>query len=220
MNKQTTAAEAVKQIGDGASVMIGGFFHGGQPHALVRALDAQGSKDLTVISLDAGNERCAIYPLIASGKVVHHYVSHMGRNPGAGKLMLEGRMKVTLVPQGTLAERMRAKGAGLGGFLTPTGVGTEVEEGKRRLTVDGKDYLLELPLGADFALIKAHTADEMGNLVFRGPTRNMNIVMATAGKVVIAEVEHIVKVGEVDPNHVHIPGILVDYLVKGEKFHG
>lgn len=220
MSKIITATEAAMHIRDGMCIMIGGFFHGGQPQALIRALDAQGTKDLTLISLDAGNERCASYGFIASGKVIHHYVSHMGRNPGAGKLMLEGKMKVTLVPQGTMAERIRAGGAGLGGILTPTGVGTEVEEGKQRITIGGKDYLLELPLKADVAFIKAHTADEKGNLVFHGTTRNMNTVMATAADVVVAEVEHIVKAGEIDPDHVHIPGLLVDYLVKGEKFHG
>lgn len=149
-----------------------------------------------------------------AGLVKKVITSHIGTNPVTGKLMNEGKIEVELVPQGTLAERIRAYGAGLGGILTPTGVGTMVEEGKQKITVNGKEYLLELPLGADIALIRGSIVDEFGNIYYKGTTRNFNPIMALAAKTVIVEAEKIVKVGEIKPEDVMTPGVLVDYIVK------
>lgn len=216
MGKILTAAQAVARIQNGDTVMVGGFFSAGAPNELVQALLDQGTKDLHVIANDAQHDKCALYDLIASERLCSLTTSHMGRNPVAGQLMLEGKLEVRLFPQGTLCEKIRHGGAGLGGFLTPTGLGSVVEEGKQILEIDGKRYILELPLHANVALIAAHTADELGNLMFQGSTRNTNVVMATAADFVIAQVEHIVPAGEIDPNHVHVPCIFVDAIVQGE----
>jgi acetate CoA/acetoacetate CoA-transferase alpha subunit len=194
--------------------MIGGFLCVGTPEGLVDEVLAKGSKDLTVIGNDTGFPERGIGKLIVARRVRKAVASHIGTNPETGRQMHSGETEVVLVPQGTLAEQVRAAGAGLGGVLTPTGVGTVVEEGKQKLTIEGKEYLLELPLHADFALIKAHKADEKGNLVYRRAARNFNPLMAMAAKVVVAEVEEIVPVGAIDPDEVMTPGLFVTYVVR------
>lgn len=214
MNKVKTLEEAWAMFRDGQTIMFGGFLAVGTPEALVDGLVKKGVKDLTVIGNDTSYVDRGIGRLIASRQIKKAIVSHIGTNKETGRQMTAGELDVELVPQGTLAERIRAAGAGLGGFLTPTGVGTIVEEGKQRLTINGKDYLLELPLRADIAILKAWKADKSGNLVYRRATRNFNPLMALAADFVIAEVEQIVEIGELDPDHVVTPGTLVDMIVK------
>ena len=217
MNKIVSIEEAISHIKDGMTIMIGGFLGCGSPHRLIDALVEKGVKDLTLICNDSG------FPEIGSGKLVVNrqikklIASHIGTNRETGNQMNAGEMEVVLVPQGTLAEQVRAGGSGLGGFLTPTGVGTVVEEGKEKIEIDGKTYLLELPLRADVALIAGHTVDKFGNIVYHGATRNFNNLMATAADLVIVEAEEIVEVGAIEPNHVVTPGIFVDYIVGGGK---
>jgi len=213
-NKIKNIKDAVKAVKNGDTVMVGGFLQCGQPQHLVGALTETGVRDLTLISSDTGSMETSNYGLLQSGKVIRVMASYIGGNPEAGNFMITGKAEVTLVPQGTLAERIRAGGAGLGGFLSPVGVGTVVEEGKQKLSVDGKDYLLELPLRANVALIKADRADKAGNLRITGTARNFNVLMATAADHVVAEVSEIVETGEIDPNDVTVPGIFVDVLVK------
>ncbi|MDP3487930.1 MAG: acetate CoA-transferase subunit alpha [Bacillota bacterium] len=213
-SKIRTATEALAELKDGMTVMIGGFLGVGAPEGLVTEVLDKGIKDLTVIGNDTGFPDKGIGRLIMAKRVKKAVASHVGTNPETGRQMNAGETEVVLVPQGTLAEQVRAAGAGLGGILTPTGVGTVVEEGKQKLTIDGKEYLLELPMHADFALINAYKADEKGNLVYRRSARNFNPLMAMAAKVVVAEVEHIVPVGEIDPDEVITPGLFVTYLVK------
>lgn len=220
MNKITTAEEAIAVIPDGARIMWGGFFHGGLPQLLIRTLHESGRRNLSVISLDSGDTNCASFEFLGTDQVVEFTASHVGRNPHITRRANAKELKLNLVPQGTLVERIRAAGYGLGGILTPTGVGTLVEEGKQVIEVNGKKYLLELPIFADFAFVRATVADEGGNLVFHGTTRNYNTSMAMAAKNVIAEVEKIVKIGELDPDLVHVPGVLVDELVLGDAFNG
>jgi len=207
--------EVVGKVTDGSRVMIGGFMTCGTPVNLVRELVKKGVRDLTVICNDTGLQGDGIGMLISADAVKHLIVSHIGTNPETGRKMIEGKIQVDLVPQGTLAERIRCAGAGLGGVLTPTGVGTIVAEGKEHVEVDGRTYLLEKPLPADFALIKAWKADRKGNLIYRKSTRNFNPLMAMAADCVIAEVEEIVEVGEIDPGEVVTPGIFIDFLTKG-----
>jgi acetate CoA/acetoacetate CoA-transferase alpha subunit len=194
--------------------MIGGFLCVGTPELLVDALVKKGVRDLTIIGNDTGYPDRGIGKLIVSGQTKKAIVSHIGTNKETGRLMNTGELEVDLVPQGTLAERIRSAGAGLGGFLTPTGVGTIVEEGKQTLTIDGKKYLLELPLKADIALLKAWKADKLGNLVYRRAARNFNPLMAFSAELVIVEAEEIVEVGELDQDEVVTPGTLVDIIVK------
>ncbi len=193
--------------------MIGGFIGVGTPENIVDALVAKGVKDLTVIANDTCVPGKGIGKLVATKQIKKLIVSHIGTNPETGRQMNAGETEVELVPQGTLAERIRAGGAGLGGILTPTGVGTIVEEGKKTIEIDSKKYLLELPLKADFALLKAYMADEDGNLVYRASARNFNPMMAMAADYVAAEVEHLVAAGEIPPNEVMTPGILVDAVI-------
>ncbi|MBC7332531.1 MAG: CoA transferase subunit A [Synergistetes bacterium] len=209
--------EAVKDIPDGATIMVGGFNIGGVPYTLIEALLQHGVKDLTLICNDTAYEDVGHGKLIANGQVKKVIASHIGLNKVTQKLYNEGKLDVEFVPQGTLAERIRAGGFGLGGVLTPTGLGTLAEEGKQVLEINGKRYILELPLRADFALIKAKKADRMGNLYYWGNARNFNPLMAFAADVVIAEVEELVEVGEIDPNDVHTPGILVDRIVLSRR---
>ncbi len=218
--KRVSAQEAVAGLNDGAVVMIGGFMSNGTPEVLIDALIAKGVKNLTVIANDSGTPGTGIGRLIEHGSVGKLIASHIGLNPLTGRLMNEGKLEVQLVPQGTLAEQIRAGGAGLGGVLTPTGLGTEVQDGKEVLEVNGRKYLLELPLQADFALIRASVADEMGNLFYRATTRNFNPLMATAAQTVIAAAEEIVAVGGIDPEAVATPGIFVDYLIGGGPYVG
>lgn len=206
--------EALVGVKDGDIVMIGGFLQCGHPDQLVEALCNCSVKDLTIISNDTGTTETSSYNLIKSGKVNRIMASYVGANPETGRLMNSGEAEVILIPQGTLAEKIRSGGAGLGGFLTKVGVGTVVEEGKQKLTIDGTDYLLELPLKANIALIKADTADKSGNLLISGSARNFNVLMATAADYVVAQADNIVETGELDANHVTVPGIFIDAIVK------
>ncbi|MDI3517989.1 MAG: acetate CoA/acetoacetate CoA-transferase alpha subunit [Caldanaerobacter sp.] len=215
MRKVVTFEELKPLFKDGMTLMIGGFLANGTPERLIDLLIELNVKDLTIIANDTSFPDRGIGRLVVAGLVKKVITSHIGTNPVTGKLMNEGKIEVELVPQGTLAERIRAYGAGLGGILTPTGVGTMVEEGKQKITVNGKEYLLELPLGADIALIRGSIVDEFGNIYYKGTTRNFNPIMALAAKTVIVEAEKIVKVGEIKPEDVMTPGVLVDYIVKG-----
>ncbi|MFR5880316.1 CoA transferase subunit A [Cloacibacillus evryensis] len=215
-----SAQEAVKCIKNGNSVMVGGFNYGGIPYTLTDALYEQGTDQLTLISNDTIYEFCGQGKLVAGGRCRKVIASHVGLNKTTGRLFHEGKMDLELFPQGTYVEKIRAGGAGLGGFLTPTGVGTVVEEGKQIIEVDGKKYILELPLTADVALIRAFRADRMGNLTYTGTNKNFNPTMATAAKIVIAEVDEVVNVGELDPDNIATQGILVDMLVlKGDSVY-
>lgn len=215
MSKITTIEQAMQNIEDGMTLMIAGFLAVGTPEVLVDALAVQGTKQLTVIANDTAFPDKGIGKLVVDGRLKKVIVSHIGTNPETGRQMNAGKIEVELVPQGTLAERVRAGGAGLGGILTPTGIGTMVAEGKEVITVDGKGFLLEKPLRADVALIKAYQADTAGNLVFRCSARNFNPLMAMAAKVVIVEAENIVEAGQIDPDQVMTPGIFVDWIVQG-----
>jgi acetate CoA/acetoacetate CoA-transferase alpha subunit len=217
------AEEAVKQIKDGSVIMVGGFMGCGTPLSIVDALDRQGTKDLTLICNDTAiynpdkNLVTGVAPLVVNKRFKKIIASHIGTNRETGRQMNSGETQVELVPQGTLAEKIRAAGFGLGGFLTPTGVGTEVENGKQIIEINGNKYLLELPLFADFALLKAKKADKAGNLIYSKSARNFNPIMATAAKVVIAEVDEIVEIGELDPDDIVTPFIFVSILVLNEK---
>ncbi len=215
MAKIISAAEAAAKVQDGMTVMVGGFLGCGTPQTLVDQVLAQGTKDLTLVCNDTAFPDSGVGKLVVSRQFKKVIVSHIGTNPETGRQMNAGELDVALVPQGTLAEQIRSAGFGLGGILTPTGVGTPVEAGKQKLTIDGKDYLLELPIKADVALIKAYKADKAGNLVFRKAARNFNPLMATAAQVVIVEAQNIVEIGEIDPDEVMTPGIFVNYLVQG-----
>ncbi len=212
--------EAVKCIKPGDSVMVGGFNYGGIPYTLTDALYDQGTDQLTLISNDTIYEFCGQGKLVAGGRCKKVIASHVGLNKTTGRLFHEGKLELELYPQGTFVEKIRAGGTGLGGFLTPTGVGTVVEEGKQVLEVGGKKYILELPLTADVALIRAYRADRMGNLTYRGTNKNFNPTMAGAAKIVIAEVDEIVNVGCLDPERIETQGILIDILVlKGDSIY-
>jgi acetate CoA/acetoacetate CoA-transferase alpha subunit len=215
-----SAEEAVTHVKPGSSVMIGGFNYGGIPYTLVDALVAAGTKELTLIANDTAYDDVGHGKLVAGGQVKKVIASHVGLNKSTQRLFNEGKLELELVPQGSFVERIRAGGFGLGGFLTPTGVGTVCEEGKRIIEIEGRRYILELPLKADVALIRGYRADRYGNLVYFGTNRNFNPAMATAADLVIAEVDAILEVGELDPNDVVTPGILVDILVlKGDSYY-
>lgn len=214
MNKVTTIAQALASMQDGMTVMIGGFLGVGTPELLVDALIAKGIKDLTVIANDTAFSDKGIGKLVANRRLQKVIVSHIGTNPETGRQMNAGELQVELVPQGTLAERIRAGGAGLGGILTPTGLGTIVAEGKAIINIDGREYLLEKHLKADVALLKAHTTDSAGNLLFHRSARNFNPLMAMSADVVIVQVENIVEAGKIDPDQVMTPGIVVDWIVQ------
>ena len=214
MKKQVTLEEAVAQIKDGMTIMVGGFLAGGAATEMVDALVEKGVKDLTLICNDTAFPDQSIGKLIVNRQVKKLYVSHIGTNPETSNQMNAGELDVEFCPQGTLAERIRAKGAGLGGVLTATGLGTIIAEGKEVITVDGKEYLLEKPLGADVAIIGASIADEAGNLIYKGTTQNFNPLMATAADIVIAEAEEVVATGTLAPETIHTSGVYVDYLYK------
>jgi len=219
MNKVlASAAEAVAAIPEGASIMMGGFGLCGIPENLIAALHTRGTRGLTVISNNAGVDDFGIGVLLRSRQVRKMISTYVGENKEFERQFLTGELEVELVPQGTFAERIRAGGAGIGGFFTPTGFGTPVSEGKETRTIDGKPYVLERPLTADFAFVKAWRGDRDGNLVYRRTARNFNPVMATAAAVTIAEVEHLVEPGEIDPDHVVTPGIFVTHILQGEKY--
>jgi len=220
MSKVRRVEAAVEGIPDGAVLMIGGFMAVGSPLRLIDELVRQRKRDLTIIANDTARPGQGIGKLIVEKLVARVVASHIGLNPETQKQMIQGDLQVELVPQGTLAERIRAGGFGLGGVLTPTGVGTVVEEGKRTVEIDGKVFLLELPLKADFALINAKRADYYGNLEYALTARNFNPVMAMAAETVIAEAQDIVPVGVIPPDAVVTPNVVVDLLVAKERRHG
>jgi len=213
MNKQLTPEQAASKIKSGITLMVGGFLANRSALKILELLCQSDIKDLTLIVNDSGFPDKAYGKLLANGQVRKLIASHIGTNPAAIDLMNAGTLEVEFVPQGTLAERIRSAGAGLGGVLTPTGLGTLVEKGKEKITVDGKEFLLEKPLRADIALIGASVGDKSGNLIYRGTSQNMNPLMATAADLVIAEVGELVEVGTFAPETVHTPGIFVDFIV-------
>lgn len=215
MKSIISAREAVTNIKDGSTVMIAGFLNA--PETLVDALVEANVRDLTVISNDTCFENQGIGKLIANGQVKKMITCHIGTNPETQRQMLAGKLEVEIVPMGTLVERVRAGGSGLGGILTPTGVGTVVAEGKKEVEIDGQVYLLELPLRADVALVQASIADKKGNLFHRKTTKNWSPVMAMAADIVIAETKEFVEIGELEPDVIHTPGIFIDYLVLSER---
>lgn len=214
--KRITAQQAAELVKDGMTVMVGGFMSNGTPQILMDAIVARGVKNLTIIANDSGTPGDGIGKLIAAGAVKKLIASHIGLNPQTGQLMNEGVVEVCLVPQGTLAEQIRAAGAGLGGVLTPTGLGTEVAAGKETVIVDGREFLLEKPLRADVALLRGSIIDEDGNVFYKGTTRNFNPMMATAADIVIAAAEQIAPAGGIPGESIATPGIFVDYVVGGE----
>jgi len=219
MNKVLSgAAEAVALVPEGATIMMGGFGLCGIPETLIAALRARGTKGLTVISNNAGVDDFGIGVLLRARQVRKMVATYVGENKEFERQFLSGELEVELVPQGTFAERIRAGGAGLGGFFTPTGYGTLVAEGKETRLIDGKAYVFEPPMRADFAFVKAWKGDRVGNLVYRRTARNFNPVMATAAAVTIAEVEQLVEPGEIDPDHVVTPGIFVRHIFQGEQY--
>lgn len=214
MNKVVAnAEEAVRDITDGSMLMVGGFGLCGIPENLIEALVRKGVKNLTTISNNAGVDDFGLGKLLATGQIKKHIGSYVGENKLFERLVLSGQLELELNPQGTLAERIRAGGAGIPAFFTPTGVGTVVAEGKEVREFDGRPYVMERALRADFALVKAWKADRWGNLVFNKTTRNFNPMMATAAKVTIVEVEELVEPGELDPDQVHLPSIYVKRIV-------
>lgn len=215
MKKIVTINEAINYIEEGMTIMVGGFLSCGTPLTLIDKLVEKGVKNLILICNDSGFVDSGVGKLIVNKQVKKLIASHIGTNRETGNQMNVGELEVELVPQGTLAERIRAAGAGLGGILTPTGVGTVIEDGKEKVEVEGKEYLLELPLKADVALLLGHTVDKGGNIVYYGAARNFNSLMATAADMVIVEAENLVEVGGIDPNHVITPGLFVDYIVSG-----
>ena len=213
-----SAADAVALIPDGASIMMGGFGLCGIPENLIAALRARGTRNLTVISNNAGVDDFGIGVLLKARQIRKMISTYVGENREFERQFLTGEIDVELVPQGTFAERIRAGGAGIGGFFTPTGYGTLVAEGKETRTLDGRHYVLERPLRADFAFVKAWKGDSAGNLVYRRTARNFNPIMATAATVTIAEVEQLVQPGQLDPDHVVTPGIFVRHILKGDRY--
>jgi acetate CoA/acetoacetate CoA-transferase alpha subunit len=220
MSKLRNLEDAVAAIPDGAVLMIGGFMGAGTPRRLMNEFVRQGKKGLTVIANDTARPNVGIGKLIDAKLVARLVTSHIGTNPETQRQMIAGETQVELVPQGTLAERIRSGGFGLGGVLTPTGVGTTVEEGKQTIEIDGKTYLVEKPLKADFALINAKRADYYGNVDYALTARNFNPLMAMAAETVIVEAADIVPVGVIPPDVVVTPNVLVDYLIATENRHG
>ena len=219
MNKVVATAEAaVADIPDGATIMSGGFGLCGNPENLIAALHRKGVRDLTIISNNCGTTDYGLGILLKARQIRKMISSYVGENKEFERQYLSGELEVELVPQGTLAERIRAGGAGIGGFYTATGVGTQVSEGKETRVIDGREYLLERPLKADFALVYAWKADTWGNLVYRKTTRQFAPMMCTAARVTIAEAQQVVQPGELDPDLVHTPSIYVNRVVKGERY--
>jgi 3-oxoacid CoA-transferase subunit A len=219
MNKVLrTAEEAVSRIPDGATLMVGGFGVCGNPENLLRALHRQGTKGLTVISNNAGIDDFGLGRLLKARQIRKMIATYVGENREFERQFLAGELEVELVPQGTFSERIRAGGAGIGGFFTPTGYGTLVAEGKETRLIDGRPFVLEMPLKADFALVRAYKGDHHGNLVYRKTARNFNPMMATAARVTLAEVEHLVEAGGIEPDAVHTPGIFVQHVLQGAEY--
>jgi 3-oxoacid CoA-transferase subunit A len=214
----SSSAEAVRDIPDGATIMVGGFGLCGIPENLIRALVRLGVKNLTTISNNVGVDGLGMGLLLAAGQIRRHIGTYVGENRLLEQMILEKRIDLELVPQGTFSERIRAGGAGIPAFYTPAGAGTIVAENKETREFDGRVYLMERGLKADFALVKAWKGDKWGNLVYRKTARNFNPMMATAAKITIAEVEQLVEVGEIAPDHVHTPGVYVKRIVQGELY--
>jgi 3-oxoacid CoA-transferase subunit A len=219
MNKVVSSAEeAIRDVFDGATIMVGGFGLCGIPENLIRALVKKGVKNLTTISNNVGVDGFGMGLLLSNGQIRKHIGTYVGENKLLEQMVLKGQVELQLIPQGTFSERMRAGGAGIPAFYTPTGVGTVIAEDKETREFDGRLYLMEHALKADFALIKAWKGDKWGNLVYRKTARNFNPMMATAAKVTIAEVEHLVDPGELDPDMVHTPSIFVKRIFRGDLF--
>jgi acetate CoA/acetoacetate CoA-transferase alpha subunit len=215
MSKLISAEKAAEFIHNGASVMINGFMGVKSPERIIDAIICMGVTDLTVIANDTAVPGKGIGKLISKKIIKKLIASHVGLNPETGMQINSGVLEAELIPQGTLAERIRCGGAGIGGFMTPTGIGTAVEEGKEKITISGIEYLIELPLRAEFALIKGSVVDKIGNVYYKGTTKNLSIVMAMAADTVIVEAEKLMEPGEIDPDLVMTPGIFVDYIVAG-----
>ncbi len=219
MNKVVAGAEeAIRDISDGASIMIGGFGLCGNPENLIRALVKKGVRNLTTISNNAGVDGFGVGLLLAGGQIRRHIGTYVGENKLLEQMVLSGKIELELVPQGTFSERMRAGGAGIPAFFTPTGVGTVVAENKETREFDGRTYVMERGLRADFAFIKAWKGDKWGNLVYRKTARNFNPMMATAARITIAEVEELVEVGELEPDSIHTPSVYVKRIFQGERY--
>ena len=219
MNKVVASAEeAVRDIPDGASIMIGGFGLCGNPENLIRALVKKGVKNLTTMSNNAGVDGFGVGLLLAAGQIRRHIGTYVGENKLLEQMVLSGKIELELVPQGTFSERMRAGGAGIPAFFTPTGVGTVVGEKKETREFDGRTYVMERALKADYALIKAWKGDQWGNLVYRKTARNFNPMMATAARITIAEVEELVEVGQLEPDSIHTPSVYVKRIFQGELY--
>lgn len=217
MKKSISLQDAVALVKDGMTVMVGGFLGTGGPNQIMDALLESGVKDLTIISNDTVFDNKGWGKLIVNHQVKKTIASYVGGNAAFNEQFNSGEMQCEFVPQGTLAERIRAKGAGLGAILTPTGVSTVVEEGKQKMEIDGKEYLVEKALGADIAFIYGSIVDESGNVFYRGTTKNFNPVMATAADIVVVEAEKIVPVGEIEPECIHTPALFVDYIYEKQK---
>ena len=213
-----TADEALADLPDGATLMVGGFGLCGIPENLIHAVAKKGTRGLTIISNNCGIDAKGLGILLAAGQVKKMISSYVGENKTFERLYLDGKLEVELVPQGTLAERIRAGGAGIPAFFTATGYGTVVAEGKETRDFDGRPHVLERALKADFSIVKAWKGDRFGNLVYRKTTRNFNPMIAAAGRVTIAEVEILVEPGELEPDHVHTPGIYVQRVIEGAKY--
>jgi len=219
MNKLVESADAaVADVQDGATLLVGGFGLCGNPENLIAALHRKGVKDLTLVSNNCGTTDLGLGPLLKARQIRKIVASYVGENKEFERQYLSGELSVELVPQGTLAERLRAGGAGIGGFYTPTGVGTQVAEGKETRIIGGREYLLELPLRGDVALVHAWKADTHGNLVFRRTARNFNPLVAAAARLTIAEAEQVVPAGALDPDQIHLPGIYVQGVVLGARY--
>jgi len=217
INKIISVKEAAEKVQDGMTIMVGGFLANGTPENLIDAIVENNVKNLTLICNDTGFPDKGVGKMVVNKQFKKIIASHVGTNPETANQMNSGETEVVLTPQGTLAEKVRCGGNGLGGFYTPTGIGTEAEIGKEKKIIDGQEYIFELPLKADVALLKASVVDKKGNMVFAKTTKNFNPLMATAAKVVIVEADKIVEVGEIDQDRVMCSGIFVDYIVGGDK---
>lgn len=217
IDKIISIKEAVEKVQDGMTIMVGGFLACGSPESLIDELVKSNAKDLTLICNDTGFPDKGIGKMVVNKQFKKIIASHIGTNPETANQMNSGATEVYLIPQGTLAEKIRCGGNGLGGFYTPTGIGTEAEEGKEKKIINDKEYIFETPLKANVALLKASVIDKKGNMVFNKTTKNFNPIMATAADLVIVEADKIVEIGEINPEHVMCSGIFVDYIVGGDK---
>ncbi len=216
IDKIISVKEAAEKVQDGMTIMVGGFLANGTPDKLIGALVSTNVKNLTLVCNDTGFPDRGVGKMVVNKQFKKIIASHVGTNPETANQMNSGETEVELIPQGTLAEKIRCGGNGLGGFYTPTGIGTEAEAGREKKIIDGKEYILELPLKANVALLKASVVDKKGNMIFNKTMKNFNPIMATAADVVIVEADKIVEAGEIDPEHVMCSGIFVDYIVGGD----